>query len=97
MVDGIEPDTYKCPFRKHTVKLSNDVRVDSFLLQYNPGHNDAVSWNQKFQGELHFDVSIVALIRQKACWILPMRSWLFLKPTFAISLSEESTKPMWSR
>ncbi|CAN0430380.1 unnamed protein product, partial [Hapterophycus canaliculatus] len=65
VVDGIEPGTYRRPFRKHTVKLTKDVRVDSFLLQYNPGHDDAVSRNQKFQGELHFDRPIVALILQK--------------------------------
>jgi hypothetical protein len=65
VVDGIEPGTYRRPFRKHTVKLTEDVRVDSFLLQYNPVHDDEVSVNQKFQGELHFDRPIVALILQK--------------------------------
>jgi hypothetical protein len=65
VVDGMEPDTYSRPFRKHTVKLTKDVRVDSFLLQYNPGHDDSVSRNQRFQGELHFDRPIVALILQK--------------------------------
>ena len=65
VVDGMEPGTYRRPFRKHTVKLTEDVRVDSFLLQYNPIHNDDVPMNQKFQGELHFDRPIVALILQK--------------------------------
>ncbi|MGI9497499.1 MAG: FecR domain-containing protein [Mariniblastus sp.] len=65
VVDGIEPGTYQRPFRKHTVKLTKDVRVDSFLLQYNPVRNDDDSKNQKFQGELHFDRPIVALILQK--------------------------------
>jgi hypothetical protein len=65
VVDGMEPGTYRRPFRKHTVKLTKDVRVDSFLLQYNPGHDDGVSMNQEFQGELHFDRPIVALILQK--------------------------------
>ncbi len=65
VVDGMEPGTYRRPFRKHTVKLTEDVRVDSFLLQYNPVHDDDVSVNQKFQGELHFDRPIVALILQK--------------------------------
>jgi len=65
VVDGTEPGTYRRPFRKHTVKLTEDVRVDSFLLQYNPVRDDGVSINQKFQGELHFDRPIVALILQK--------------------------------
>ena len=67
VVDGMEPGTYRRPFRKHTVKLTEDVRVDSFLLQYNPAMatDDGVSMNQKFQGELHFDRPIVALILQK--------------------------------
>ncbi len=65
VVDGIESATYRRPFRKHTVKLTEDVHVDSFLLQYNPVHDDEVSMNQKFQGELHFDRPIVALILQK--------------------------------
>ena len=65
VVDGIEPGTYQRPFRKHTVKLTKDVRVDSFLLQYNPVRNDDDSKNQKFQGELHFDRPIVALIPTK--------------------------------
>lgn len=65
VVDGIEPGTYKRPFRKRTEKLTEDVRVDSFLLQYNPVHGDGETMNQKFQGELHFDRPIVALILQK--------------------------------
>lgn len=65
VVDGMEPGTYQRPFRKHTVKLTEDIRVDSFLLQYNPVHDDEESMNQKFQGELHFDRPIVALILQK--------------------------------
>ena len=65
VVDGMEPGTYSRPFRKHTVKLTEDIRVDSFLLQYNPGLDDGVSMNQKFQGELHFDRPVVALILQK--------------------------------
>lgn len=64
VVDGLEPRTYRRPFRKHTVTLTENVRVDSFLLQYNPGNDDA-SNTQKFQGELHFDRPIVALILQK--------------------------------
>ena len=47
------------------MRLAEDVRVDSFLLQYNPVRNDDDSKNQKFQGELHFDRPIVALILQK--------------------------------
>ncbi|TWT84950.1 FecR protein [Planctomycetes bacterium CA13] len=65
VVDAMEPGTYRRPFRKHTVELTEDVRVDSFLLQYNPVHDDDVPMNQKFQGELHFDRPIVALILQK--------------------------------
>ena len=65
VVDAVEPGTYSRPFRKHTVKLPKDVRVDSFLLQYNPGVDDGKSMDQKFQGELHFDRPIVALILQK--------------------------------
>ena len=64
VVDGLKPGTYQRPFRKHTVKLKKDVRVDSFLLQYNPG-NDDVPGTQKLQGELHFDRSIVGVILQK--------------------------------
>ena len=63
-VDGLDPGTYQRPFRKRTVELKEDVRVDSFLLQYNPG-NDYVSNSQKFQGELHFDRPIVGVILQK--------------------------------
>ncbi len=65
VVDAVEPGPYRRPFRKHAVKLTKDIRVDSFPLQYNPGYDDAVSRNQKFQGELHFDRPIVALILQK--------------------------------
>ncbi len=65
VVDGIEPGIYQRPFRKHTVKLKKDVRVDSFLLQYNPVRNGLGVRNQKFQGELHFDRPIVAFILQK--------------------------------
>ena len=64
VVDGIEPGTYQRPFRKRTVKLTEDLRVDSFLLQYNPVRGYSVAMNQKFQGELHFDRPIVALILQ---------------------------------
>ncbi|MGY8769972.1 MAG: hypothetical protein ACKVH8_16260, partial [Pirellulales bacterium] len=65
VVDATEPGTYRRPFRKNTVKLTEDVRVDSFLLQYNPVDDDGLSMNQKFQGKLHFDRPIVALILQK--------------------------------
>ncbi|PHR90435.1 MAG: hypothetical protein COA78_35320 [Blastopirellula sp.] len=65
VVNATEPGTYRRPFRKNTVKLMEDVRVDSFLLQYNPVHDDGLSMNQNFQGELHFDRPIVALILQK--------------------------------
>ena len=65
VVNGTDPGTYRRPFRKQTVTLSEDVRVDSFLLQYNPGHDESVSVKQEFQGELHFDRPIVALILQK--------------------------------
>ena len=65
VVDAMEPGTYSRPFRKQTVKLTEDVQVDSFLLQYNPVHDDDGTMNQKFQGELHFDRPIVALILQK--------------------------------
>ena len=64
VVDGIDPGTYQRPFRKRTVKLTEDLRVDSFLLQYNPVRGDSRAMNQKFQGELHFDRPIVALILQ---------------------------------
>lgn len=64
VVDGIDPGTYQRPFRKRTVKLTEDLRVDSFLLQYNPVRGDSGAMNQKFQGELHFDRPIVALILQ---------------------------------
>ena len=64
VVDGIEPGTYQRPFRKRTVKLTEDLRVDSFLLQYNPVRGNSGAMNQKFQGELHFDRPIVALILQ---------------------------------
>jgi len=64
VVDGIDPGTYRRPFRKRTVKLTEDLRVDSFLLQYNPVRGDSRAMNQKFQGELHFDRPIVALILQ---------------------------------
>lgn len=65
VVDAVKPGTYRRPFRKHTVKLTEGIRVDSFLLQYNPSYVEAVSRNQSFQGELHFDRPIVALILQK--------------------------------
>jgi hypothetical protein len=65
VVNATEPGTYQRPFQKHTVKLTEDIRVDSFLLQYNPVRNDDDSMNQKFQGELHFDRPIVALILQE--------------------------------
>ncbi len=65
VVSGIEPGNYRRPFRKWTVKLTEDVRVDSFLLQYNPVRDDNVSRKQEFRGELHFDRPIVALILQK--------------------------------
>ncbi|MCH2204074.1 MAG: FecR family protein [Fuerstiella sp.] len=64
VVDGIEPGTYQRPFRKNTVKLTEDMQVDSFLVQYNPVRGDSGVVNQKFQGELHFDRPIVALILQ---------------------------------
>ncbi len=64
VIDGIEPGTYQRPFRKRTVKLTEDLRVDSFLLQYNPIRGDRGAMNQTFQGELHFDRPIVALILQ---------------------------------
>ncbi len=65
VVDATEPGTYQRPFRKHTVNLTEDVRVDSFLLQYNPIRRDNDLVNQIFQGELHFDRPIVALILQE--------------------------------
>jgi hypothetical protein len=65
VVNATEPGTYQRPFQKHTAKLTEDVRVDSFLLQYNPVRNDDDSINQSFQGELHFDRPIVALILQE--------------------------------
>ena len=95
VVDGIEPGIYQRPFRKHTVKLKKDVRVDSFLLQYNPVRNGLGVRNQKFQGELHFDRPIVALILQKNCWILQIQRWLFQEPTSTISFAGELTTPMW--
>jgi hypothetical protein len=47
------------------VKLTEEVRVDSFLLQYNPVRSDKISEKRSFQGELHFDRPIVALVMQK--------------------------------
>lgn len=64
-VDATEPGTHRRPFRKREVKLANEVRVDSFLLQYNPTRSEAGSVKRKFQGELKFDRPIVGLILQK--------------------------------
>ncbi|MFP6763001.1 MAG: FecR domain-containing protein, partial [Planctomycetaceae bacterium] len=71
VVDATEPGTDRRPFRKHTMKLTEDVRVDSFLLQFNPLRDGSVSPTKggdvqhTFHGELHFDRPIVALILQK--------------------------------
>ena len=65
VVNGTEVGTYRRPLRKHTVKLTEDVQVDSFLLQYNPIRDDNDSGEQVFRGQLHFDRPIVALILQK--------------------------------
>jgi len=71
VVDATEPGTDRRPFRKHTMNLTEDVRVDSFLLQFNPLRDGSVSptrggaVKQTFHGELHFDRPIVALILQK--------------------------------
>jgi len=35
VVDAMKPDTYRGPFRKHTVKLAEDIPVARFLLQFN--------------------------------------------------------------
>ncbi len=64
-VDASAPGTYRRPFRKRAVQLEEDVRVDSFLLQYNPVRSADVPESNQFQGELHFDRPIVALILQK--------------------------------
>ncbi len=50
------------------MSLVDDVHVDSFLLQFNPVRDENVLVKQKFQGELHFDRPIVALILQKHLW-----------------------------
>ncbi len=65
LVDAMEPGVHKRPFRKNIVALSDDSRVDSFLLQYNPVRSGEISETTAFQGELHFDRAIVALILQK--------------------------------
>ena len=71
VVDATEPGTDRRPFRKHTMNLTEDVRVDSFLLQFNPLRDGSFSptrgggVKQTFHGELHFDRPIVALILQK--------------------------------
>jgi len=64
-VDASAPGTYRRPLRKRAVQLDEDVRVDSFLLQYNPVRNADVPESNQFQGELHFDRPIVALILQR--------------------------------
>ncbi len=64
-VDASEPGTYRRPFRRRIVQLAEDARVDSFLLQYNPNRDEDITKTQQFQGELHFDRPIVALILQK--------------------------------
>lgn len=65
VVDAMEPGLHRRPFRKSVVKLAEDVRVDSFLLQYNPLRSDKNSKMRSFQGELRFDRPIVALVLQK--------------------------------
>ncbi|MEL6109927.1 MAG: FecR domain-containing protein [Planctomycetota bacterium] len=65
VVDATQPGEHHRPFRKRTDRLGADVRVDSFLLQFNPIRNQNVSQEQTFQGELHFDRPIIALILQK--------------------------------
>jgi len=64
VVSGTEANTYRRPLRKHTVKLIENVQVDSFLLQYNPIRDDNGSGEQVFRGQLHFDSPIVGLILQ---------------------------------
>jgi hypothetical protein len=65
LVNAMEPGLHRRPFRKSVVKLTEEVRVDSFLLQYNPVRSDKISEKRSFQGELHFDRPIVALVMQK--------------------------------
>ncbi|MEM6777824.1 MAG: FecR domain-containing protein [Planctomycetota bacterium] len=65
VVDATEPGNYRRPFRRRTKKIARDVRVDSFLLQFNPVRNQNVLADQTFRGELHFDRPIVAMILQK--------------------------------
>ena len=65
LVDAMEPGLHRHPFRKSVVKLTAEVRVDSFLLQYNPVRSDRISENRSFQGELHFDRPIIAIILQR--------------------------------
>lgn len=47
------------------VTLTEDLPVDSFLLQYNPERSEDNSEKRRFEGELRFDRPIVALILQK--------------------------------
>lgn len=64
-VDAYEPGTYRRPFRKRVVQLMQDIRVDSFLLQFNPRRDGDPLEARQFQGQLHFDRPIVGLIMQK--------------------------------
>lgn len=65
LVDAMEPGLHRRPFRKSVVKLNEEVSVDSFLLQYNPVRSDGHVGKRTFQGRLHFDRPIVALVLQK--------------------------------
>lgn len=64
-VDAVEPGVYRRPFRRSIVELTEDLRVDSFLLQYNPARAGRISETRTFRGKLQFDRPIVALIMQK--------------------------------
>jgi hypothetical protein len=65
LVDAAEPGLHRRPFRKSMVELKEEVRVDSFLVQYNPVRSDKIAEKRNFQGELHFDRPIVALVLQR--------------------------------
>lgn len=64
-VDATVPGLHQRPFRKRMVTLTEDLPVDSFLLQYNPERSEDNSEKRRFEGELRFDRPIVALILQK--------------------------------
>lgn len=65
LVDAVDPGLHRRPFRKSVKQLNEATRADSFLLQYNPVRSEDATEHKFFEGELHFDRPIVALILQK--------------------------------